>query len=250
MTGDRRELMREIARLRGELGGDPGSMTRCPRCHAAADGGFVRCSACGAPLADPPAPHTGPLPRARYTATVEIEVSAPGTLEIEVSYLLDDARWKPLYDIRLVDGELEVTYLGQINQSTGEDWQGITLTLSTVYAEEHSWLIEPSIIQKAHQPFEPAVPRLVGAGPHPRQFGQAPNRPRQPRQPQRGEVGVLGRAPGRGHALDEREPRFVWWHRRRLLRRGWVTSPLSSGPSVPAPPRLFTKGGTASPPDT
>lgn len=74
-------------------------------------------------------------PRERYTVIVEVEVLDPGWLTVEISYIVASAGWEPLYDLRLLDnaGEpsLEVTYLAQVTQNTGEAWESINLTLST-----------------------------------------------------------------------------------------------------------------------
>jgi uncharacterized protein (TIGR02231 family) len=70
-------------------------------------------------------------PRQRYTAVVEVEILAEGSLEIELTYLVSQARWKPLYDLRMKDTSLDVTYLAEVTQNTGEDWQAVQLTLST-----------------------------------------------------------------------------------------------------------------------
>ncbi|MCJ8279026.1 MAG: DUF4139 domain-containing protein, partial [Rivularia sp. ALOHA_DT_140] len=53
--------------------------------------------------------------------------------ELEVSYLVDFASWKPLYDIRVDSKSKSVNlgYLAQITQNTGEDWTNVNLTLST-----------------------------------------------------------------------------------------------------------------------
>ena len=69
--------------------------------------------------------------RERYTATLEVETTAGGELTVDLVYVVSDAEWQPLYDVRL-DGEaLELTYLGQVKQRTGEDWSDVSLTLST-----------------------------------------------------------------------------------------------------------------------
>jgi len=77
----------------------------------------------------------GSRPRERYSASVEIEVLAAGDLTIEISYMVSGARWKPLYDLRLFEKEdrpsLEVGYLAQVTQNTGENWEQVSLTLST-----------------------------------------------------------------------------------------------------------------------
>lgn len=73
--------------------------------------------------------------RERYTAVVEVEVNQAGELTIELTYVVADAGWQPLYDLRLLEqGEqatLEVNYLAQVSQRTGEDWPQVALTLST-----------------------------------------------------------------------------------------------------------------------
>ncbi len=90
-------------------------------------------------------------PKERFTAVVELEVLKPGTLTIELSYLQTGASWQPVYDIRLTQGQLEIAYLGQVAQTTGEDWVGVSLTLSTaspalagVIPELQPWYIAPA----------------------------------------------------------------------------------------------------------
>jgi uncharacterized protein (TIGR02231 family) len=88
-------------------------------------------------------------PRERYTALVELEVTKPGKLILELTYLQTGAHWQPVYDIRWAQ-KLEIAYLGQVTQNTGEDWKNITLTLSTaspalagVVPELKPWYIAP-----------------------------------------------------------------------------------------------------------
>jgi uncharacterized protein (TIGR02231 family) len=73
-------------------------------------------------------------PRERYTVTVDAEVLDQGEFELEVTYVVWNASWQPLYDLRLGSDQisnLELTYLGQVTQRTGEDWQEVALSLST-----------------------------------------------------------------------------------------------------------------------
>lgn len=110
--------------------------------------------------------------RERYTATVEVEVLQAGSVTLDLTYVVANARWQPLYDIRLcesansVDGKpsitgetsntgngksmLEVNYLAQVSQSTGESWQDVNLTFSTarpalneVLPELDPWYVAP-----------------------------------------------------------------------------------------------------------
>lgn len=89
-------------------------------------------------------------PRQRYVATVEVEVTSAGELEIELTYAVRPAGWQPLFDLRLLEAELETTYLAEVSQSTGEDWEGVELTLSTarpalalVIPELDPWYLAP-----------------------------------------------------------------------------------------------------------
>ena len=64
---------------------------------------------------------------------VTIETENSGKLKLYPSYLVQSAGWYPLYDARVMSEkkEVELSYFGMIQQSTGEDWEGIALTLST-----------------------------------------------------------------------------------------------------------------------
>ncbi len=73
----------------------------------------------------------GERPRERYLVSVEVSAAGDVEVEVELAYILPGAGWRPLYDARLVGEELELTYLGEVQQSTGEDWAGVALTLST-----------------------------------------------------------------------------------------------------------------------
>jgi uncharacterized protein (TIGR02231 family) len=76
-------------------------------------------------------------PRERYAVTVDVDVLGQGEFELEVTYVVRGAGWQPLYDVRLDEktGEenpdVALTYLGQVTQRTGEDWQEVALSLST-----------------------------------------------------------------------------------------------------------------------
>jgi uncharacterized protein (TIGR02231 family) len=72
-------------------------------------------------------------PRERYSAFVEVEVTQAGELALELTYVVTNARWTALYDLRFDEAaaSLQVGYLGQVTQNTGEDWPDTPLTLST-----------------------------------------------------------------------------------------------------------------------
>ncbi len=88
--------------------------------------------------------------RERYTATVEVEVTASGELAVDLTYVVHHASWQPLYDIRLSGSAMEITYLGQVTQTTGEDWIDVPLVLSTarpalaaLVPELQPWYLSP-----------------------------------------------------------------------------------------------------------
>ena len=92
-------------------------------------------------------------PRQRYQAKIEAEVLSEGEFELKLIYVVNQASWHPLYDLRLTDEEgenkLQVSYIAQVTQRTGQDWRGVQLTLSTArpaltqrLPELHPWYID------------------------------------------------------------------------------------------------------------
>jgi uncharacterized protein (TIGR02231 family) len=113
--------------------------------------------------------------RERYTAVVEVEVTQAGdgstepagALSVELTYVLSGAGWQPLYDVRLLETDgrrvLEVGYLAQVTQRTGEDWEDVALTLSTArpalaetLPELDPWYVGPVYAQERR-----AAPRMM-----------------------------------------------------------------------------------------
>jgi uncharacterized protein (TIGR02231 family) len=100
--------------------------------------------------------------RQRLSALVELEVLQTGELTIELNFISTGCGWKPLYDLRLLeDGEkpvLQVGYLAQVSQRTGEFWENVALSLSTArpalagkVPELDVWYIQP-------RPLPPPMP--------------------------------------------------------------------------------------------
>lgn len=112
--------------------------------------------------------------RENYTAAVEVEVIQPGDLTVDLTYVVSGASWQPLYDLRLLeDGgsapTLEVGYLAQVVQQTGESWEQVALTLSTArpalagtLPELDAWYIRP---MPAPRPASQAAPGPARMGP-------------------------------------------------------------------------------------
>ncbi len=112
-------------------------------------------------------------PTERYAASVDVEVVEKGDLELEITYVVKGARWQPLYDLRLSEAgsdgepELSLTYLGEVSQQTGENWEEVTLSLSTakpalsaILPELKPWYVRP------HAPPQPmlSMKRAASAG--------------------------------------------------------------------------------------
>jgi uncharacterized protein (TIGR02231 family) len=73
-----------------------------------------------------------------------LEAGAAGSAEVEVSYHVTGASWRPLYDLTLDGERLAVSYLAEVTQQTGEDWPAVELVLSTTRRGRHQVLPELS----------------------------------------------------------------------------------------------------------
>lgn len=67
----------------------------------------------------------------RREIRVTVEATAETDLQMEVTYAVAGASWTPLYDVRLNETKVELTYLASVSQQTGEDWNAVELALST-----------------------------------------------------------------------------------------------------------------------
>jgi uncharacterized protein (TIGR02231 family) len=99
---------------------------------------------------------TAARPRQRYVAVIELDVAEAGDIDLELTYVVTGAHWQPLYDLRLADAEIELNYLAQVAQNTGEDWTNVVLTLST--ARPSLSLAIPELKPWFLRPQPPVVP--------------------------------------------------------------------------------------------
>ncbi len=76
---------------------------------------------------------------------VDCEVASPGELTFEITYIVGGASWHPEYTVRYIEelDEVELTYAARISQSTGEDWNGVDVLLST--ASPHVGAAPPTL---------------------------------------------------------------------------------------------------------
>lgn len=88
-------------------------------------------------------------PRHRVTITVSAKELATG--KITFSYLVSQAGWIPMYDIRsdINTGKVNLNYKAQVFQHTGTNWNDVRLTISTnnpyqnkVMPTLHPWYID------------------------------------------------------------------------------------------------------------
>jgi len=84
--------------------------------------------------------------RNQTDAIIDIGLVEAGTVEIEITYLVNNANWKPTYSIRASDGgnEIVIEYSAEISQRTGEHWTDVTLTLSTAQPQRSATPPKPS----------------------------------------------------------------------------------------------------------
>jgi uncharacterized protein (TIGR02231 family) len=84
----------------------------------------------------------------RLAAVVTVMLEEAGEFELELSYLVTGASWHPQYDVRVQmkgekgEGEVELTYVGVVQQSSGERWENIELALSTARPSQAAVLPE------------------------------------------------------------------------------------------------------------
>lgn len=95
---------------------------------------------------------------ARATKNVTIAYQSPrsGTAKVRLEYQTEDASWQSQYNARLktgvegVNGTLVLEHLALIRQTTGFDWSGVQLSLSTANARSgtdippiYPWVVAP-----------------------------------------------------------------------------------------------------------
>jgi uncharacterized protein (TIGR02231 family) len=72
-------------------------------------------------------------PQESFKLAIPIETIESGEFGLEVSYVVENASWTPLYDLRVNTNNniIHLGYFAEVTQNTGEDWDNVALTLST-----------------------------------------------------------------------------------------------------------------------
>ncbi len=85
------------------------------------------------------------LPEIRYRVCIPLQMAAADSLDIDVTYHVDQVQWHPCYDIRFGEtpDRLNLDYLANICQQTGEDWPDVPIKLSTAAPGKSPMLPQP-----------------------------------------------------------------------------------------------------------
>jgi uncharacterized protein (TIGR02231 family) len=75
---------------------------------------------------------------------ISVQAEKPEELELTLFYTVHNASWEPIYDARLntADGSVLLSYNAYVRQRTGEEWDGVKLSVSTARPAENGELPE------------------------------------------------------------------------------------------------------------
>ncbi|MBF0291475.1 MAG: DUF4139 domain-containing protein [Nitrospinae bacterium] len=90
---------------------------------------------------------------------VEFRADAKGKGTFTAEMIIPDAGWEPFYTAKAdaAKNEIRVSFSALVRQRTGEDWDGVKLTLST--ASPGMWMSAPEIQPWIIFPLQPVTPR-------------------------------------------------------------------------------------------
>lgn len=71
--------------------------------------------------------------RPRSEATLRVQAASAGKYQIQLSYVVQNAGWIPVYRFRVneLDQPLSIDYMAQIYQTSGEDWRNVDVSVSS-----------------------------------------------------------------------------------------------------------------------
>jgi uncharacterized protein (TIGR02231 family) len=73
--------------------------------------------------------------KTKYQVTVKVVIEKEGKISLNLSYIIDGPKWVPVYDLHVFSGarekRMKVKYQAFVKQNTGEDWNNVSLKLST-----------------------------------------------------------------------------------------------------------------------
>lgn len=100
---------------------------------------------------------SGGARKLKRSIVVDIEVVKAQSIDLDVSYLVRNVSWQPIYDARadFAKSEVELISYGLVNQRTGEDWPDVEMSLSTARPTIGGNL--PYVAPWFLRPFQPRV---------------------------------------------------------------------------------------------
>lgn len=86
-----------------------------------------------------------------------LQAKAYSAVELNLTYIANNAGWSPVYDIRAKDvkSNIDLAYRANVYQSTGIDWKNVRLTLSTANPAEGG--TKPELYAQYVNIYEPVV---------------------------------------------------------------------------------------------
>ena len=167
----------DLARMAGHLSADTaGALDRRREIGARRRAASRELEAAEQRLADAEFRADDAVAFAEVSAT--LEASAATRAEVELSYHVPGASWRPLYDLALESERLAVSYLAEVTQQTGEDWPAVELVLSTTRRGLHQMLpeLDPWYIGRAQPVPRPLAGRSMALAPMVSRRGAAVHR--------------------------------------------------------------------------
>ncbi|MDP7005425.1 MAG: mucoidy inhibitor MuiA family protein [Phycisphaerales bacterium] len=110
--------------------------------------------------------------RNQIDAIVDIAVKNKCTVTVKLTYLVTNANWQPAYSIRANSkgNEITIDYDAEIAQKTGENWNDVSLILSTAQPQQsttppmpHPWFVDV-YVPVTTPPVNPQVRRSMKLG--------------------------------------------------------------------------------------
>ncbi|MDX1413545.1 MAG: mucoidy inhibitor MuiA family protein [Candidatus Promineifilaceae bacterium] len=112
------------------------------------------------------------LAQHRHQCQVSVEVLVPGDFRPELTYIVQKANWRPLYDIRFEENEmgkqLVIGLIAQISQHTGQSWDNVHLAVSTArpalsqrLPEMNPWYVDELVPHPRPSKVRAAAPSLA-----------------------------------------------------------------------------------------
>lgn len=96
--------------------------------------------------------------KVRQVARLTLEATVATEALLDLTYVVTGPSWEPSYDIRaeIAAQTVDVAYFATVRQSTGEDWKGVALRLSTAQPSVHGREpeLDPWFVRKL-EPIEP-----------------------------------------------------------------------------------------------